>query len=103
MMSYDVVIEADFDKRTFDENVLECIPFFRFSNIFGIKWPKSEEKLELGGFHEPQSAPSQFKTSWRRPCQRSYQDPGTLDPRSEIVFAHLLGVQIVPSKKRTVI
>ena len=53
---------------TFFRNV-----FFALSNIFKIKWPKSEKNLNFGGMWVwvPMKwirPPPPIKTSWRRPC-----------------------------------
>ena len=39
-----------------------------------------------------------YLTKISRKCRRSCQDPGTLDPGSEMVFTHFCGVQIMPWK-----
>ena len=41
-----------------------------FSNMFEIKWPKSEEKLNFGGrwVWVPMNPSPQNKACWRRPC-----------------------------------
>ena len=51
---------------------LETFANFEFSNIFEIKWPKSEEKLNFGGrwVWMPMNPSPPNKTWWRRPWSK---------------------------------
>ena len=74
---FEILVDVPQKSRCLKRNFLNICQIFRFINISKIKWPKSEEKSDLGvgGFDSPEfippseSVPPQpAETSWRRPC-----------------------------------